>query len=492
MSKPKFKALIFDADKKNTNTEKANGDTASNSEAVANEKSSPENDIQLGVKDLVSRLSRPAVDLPVKVVIIPRNKIVFNEKNDYEQKDIESLADSILRYRLQNIPSGYYDEESDLYVLKNGERRTRALDYLLDKYQNCRVDEKNTEEYQLYLKNVSRFENGYPFNVTNTIDSGMEKSAVETELDGIDEELCLIDANNEARSDQNERLFHIEKKKRLLERRAALLKETGVEVVETGIIKSIAESEGISERQVRKYTAVANLIPELRELFESKQISLNDGASYASLSEEDQRRIVSLLRAGEEGNAQEIQNLNEKLKQIEADKEAERKKYEEQIELLKREKEEKEQGVSLLVEATRRQAEEEKNKIRAEIEEEFRKASPDPEQVTALKNRLSLAENKEKNALAALEKERENAKKKAEEIKDLRSQLRATETKVKTELDYAQIKTEIIYKNCIDNVNKALDEFDSLTANTGISTVAQDFNALIIRLEQIRGTLQKN
>ena len=130
---------------------------------------------------------------------------------------------------------------------------------------------------------------------------------------------------------------------------------------------------------MQKYNAVATLVPELQELFKEKEITLNDGEFYSSLTTEDQLRIVDLIRSGEQGSAREIQQLNKQLKEAEEEKLRAQEAYEEKLQQLKEEKESQEEAVAAIVEATKRQAEEEKSRIRAEIEEQYRKDMPDPE-----------------------------------------------------------------------------------------------------------------
>ena len=118
------------------------------------------------------------------------------------------------------------------------------------------------------------------------VNSVLEAGEEFTELEEIDHRLILIDCNVENRNNPDERLRHIQEKKELLERRKALTGTT------ENINRTIAQSEGITERQVQKYNAVATLVPELQELFKEKEITLNDGEFYSSLTTEDQLRIV--------------------------------------------------------------------------------------------------------------------------------------------------------------------------------------------------------
>lgn len=421
---------------------------------------------------------------------VPRKKIVFNKENDYGQEEIESLGNSILRYKLQNIPSGYYDEELDQYILQNGERRTRALDYLLEKYRDCPETEKSTEEYKLYEKNVKLYEKGYPFNINENI----EDTEALSEVEKIDYQLRLIDCNTEHRNDQAERARHIQEKKELLEKRKML---TGASDT-ININKEIAKSEGISERQVQKYNAVATLIPELKELFDSRQLSLNDGAYYANLPEVDQQRIVELLQVGELGSAKEIQALNEKLKEKEAEIEQVRDSMQRDLEKVTNEKNAKEEAISTLVEAAKRQAAEEQARIRTELEEEYRKNAPDPEQISALNTRLLTSEDRCKNAVQELTKEKEKAKKKDDEIKALKKELEEIakkedkNTEVEVENKKEKIKAEIIYaRNHVDLQERVAAYISFATTNKLLEPeiTIHDISELLRPLEELQKKL---
>lgn len=430
----------------------------------------------MGIQGLLER-DRQAVSLngkAVNVKLVPREKLIFNKSNDYEQKDIESLAASILMIGLQNFPSGYYNEDLDQYILENGERRTRALDFLIAKYKDS-VDFEN-RDYQLYVKNVKRYERGYPLYVNSVLEAGEEF----TELEEIDHRLILIDCNVENRNNPDERLRHIQEKKELLERRKALTGTT------ENINRTIAQSEGITERQVQKYNAVATLIPELQELFKEKEITLNDGEFYSSLTTEDQLRIVDLIRSGEQGSAREIQQLNKQLKEAEEEKLRAQEAYEEKLQQLKEEKESQEEAVAAIVEATKRQAEEEKSRIRAEIEEQYRKDMPDPEQISALRTRLEESDDKYKKTLDILEKEKNKASKKEEEIRELKEELEALQAAQEPQKDVEKIKAELTYKQCCESLLRGINQLSqSVPSHIEQTVITKDINDLVCKLQAI-------
>ena len=81
--------------------------------------------------------------------------------------------------------------------------------------------------------------------------------------------------------------------------------------------KKISEELKISDRQVKKYKAISKLIPELQKKFDENNISLNDGANYAQLTEDEQRQILALIEAGEK--KEDIEVLYQKIKSISTD-----------------------------------------------------------------------------------------------------------------------------------------------------------------------------
>lgn len=437
----------------------------------------PEEKADMGIPSLLVRESQTGKTegKAITIKLVPREKLIFNKNNDYEQKNIESLAASILMLGMQNFPSGYYNEELDQYILENGERRTRALDLLLEKYKDYPEDSED-KDYLQYRKNIKRYEKGYPMHVNSVLEVGEEFS----ELDEIDHRLILIDCNVENRDDPEERLRHIQEKKELLERRKAL---TGSA---ENINRIIAQSEGISERQVQKYNAVATLVPELQELFKEKEITLNDGEFCAKLTDDEQRQIAELIKAGESGTAKELQQLNEQLQETEREKQKAQEEYEKKLRQLKEEQESQEEAVAAIVEATKRQAEEEKSRIRAEIEEQYRKSMPDPEQISALQTRLKESADKYKKTLDILEKEKNKASKKEEEIRELKQELEALQAAQEPQKDVEKIKAELTYKQCCESLLRGINQLSqSVPSHIEQTVITKDINDLVCRLQAI-------
>ena len=83
---------------------------------------------------------------------IPREKIIFNENNDFSMENIEELANSLLKNGLEHNLTGHYDDDRDLYILESGERRIRALDLLNSKFGSVtRINELPESEQENFV-----------------------------------------------------------------------------------------------------------------------------------------------------------------------------------------------------------------------------------------------------------------------------------------------------------------------------------------------------
>lgn len=439
------------------------------------------------IADMMGKLNEPlSSEKAVNVKIIPRSKIVFHANNDYTQDNIEKLADSILKLKLQNIPSGYYDEEQDVYVIENGERRTRALDLLIATYTSPDADTES-RNFKLYCANVKRFEQGYPFNL-------MERREAERPLSRLDEvvsQLRLEDANLEARFDADERAMHIQKRIELLREYNALVGEEE----QINIPEDIAESFSITKRQAFKYTAVAtNLIPELQDEFQKKNINLNSASSMASLPEEMQYLILKMIQSGEKVNLNETKEIQEKLERLQQEKDCMLQEKENQIAALKEEKARVEASVDTIVKSVQEVADKERAQLRAQLEEEFRKDIPDPEKVTTLEKQLEDVAQKHKSAIQQLEKSKRNSAEKDVEIAKLKSEMEQMQKGLTNDDAVKRVKTELGYQSVLKLLNEAFDSYKAFVVENreildliqGNDKVREDIGGLVARIKDIR------
>jgi actin, putative len=267
---------------------------------------SPNKEEATEVEKIVTKLEEPSVSMPFNFKFIARDQIEFNSNNSFEQKDIDKLADSILNLGLIHNLEATYDEEKDKYILDSGERRTRALDSLFERFNEENIQKEPDNLIALFNKNISGFKKGYPVNVKRV-------SEETSKLDMIDAELRLIAANIEVRDDDSiKRLENISKYKSLLQQKNVLLPADS----QININAYIAEKEEISERQVRKYNNVLSLIPELQELFKTGDVTLSDSPSLAKLTESEQLEIANLIASGQKLNAKEYQILKDKSEEL--------------------------------------------------------------------------------------------------------------------------------------------------------------------------------
>jgi GDSL-family lipase/acylhydrolase len=267
---------------------------------------SPNKEEATEVEKIVTKLEEPSVSMPFNFKFIARDQIEFNSNNSFEQKDIDKLADSILNLGLIHNLEATYDEEKDKYILDSGERRTRALDSLFERFNEENIQKEPDNLIALFNKNISGFKKGYPVNVKRV-------SEETSKLDMIDAELRLIAANIEVRDDDSiKRLENISKYKSLLQQKNVLLPADS----QININAYIAEKEEISERQVRKYNNVLSLIPELQELFKTGDVTLSNSPSLAKLTESEQLEIANLIASGQKLNAKEYQILKDKSEKL--------------------------------------------------------------------------------------------------------------------------------------------------------------------------------
>ena len=246
-----------------------------------------------------------------KIEYINIDRIKRNEKNFYEIVDIESLAEDIKLNGLNhNLVVRKLD--NDMYELISGERRYTALSKL--------VNEGNKEFNLVPCKFI--------------------------ESNDIDSEIILIQANAQSRElTEVEKLTQVERLQELYK-----IKKKNGEKVPGKIRDIIANDLNLSATQVGRYERINNkLIPELKAVIEQGNLTIANASEFSSLSEENQRVILSIIDDKTNMSKQEAVDLKNKLKKIEEEKELELKKAYEEKELeLKRLEEEKKNQVSKL------------------------------------------------------------------------------------------------------------------------------------------------
>ena len=232
---------------------------------------------------------------------IPREKIIFNENNDFSMENIEELANSLLKNGLEHNLTGHYDDDRDLYILESGERRIRALDLLNSKFGSVtrinELPESEQENFVLFRSNIlPLLTEGIPFKVNSFSKEHNDENG--NRLDEIRSELRKYATNLDVRQfTPKERSEYISKVKKLLEEEASLLGKNKVTKDE------IADAIGISRRQLHKYELLDSLIPRFKELFENKKLRIEAVSTLSGLTEEEQQVICNRIDSEDDAQA---------------------------------------------------------------------------------------------------------------------------------------------------------------------------------------------
>ena len=232
---------------------------------------------------------------------IPREKIIFNENNDFSMENIEELANSLLKNGLEHNLTGHYDDDRDLYILESGERRIRALDLLNSKFGSLtrinELPESEQENFILFRSNIlPLLTEGIPFKVNSFSKEHNDENG--NRLDEIRSELRKYATNLDVRQfTPKERSEYISKVKKLLEEEASLLGKNKVTKDE------IADAIGISRRQLHKYELLDSLSPRFKELFENKKLRIEAVSTLSGLTEEEQQDICNRIDSEDDAQA---------------------------------------------------------------------------------------------------------------------------------------------------------------------------------------------
>lgn len=227
-----------------------------------------------------------------KIEYIDIDKIIRNEKNFYEINNIDDLVEDIsingLNHNLVVRPT-----DKGLYELISGERRYTALKELVNKGEE-------------------RFKK-VPCKISN--------------LNDLDSEIVLIQANAQSRElSEADKLKQVQRLTELYN----MKKKKGEKV---GKIRDIISKDtGLSPTQVGRYSTInKKLIPELKSVLEQGNLSIANASEFAVLSEENQKIILNIIQNEVSISKSEANELKNKFKKIEEEKQVLIKKEEEYI-----------------------------------------------------------------------------------------------------------------------------------------------------------------
>lgn len=297
-----------------------------------------------------------------KVEYIDINDIKRNEKNFYEIVNVDELAEDIKMNGL-NHNLVVRKLENGTYELISGERRYTALNKLVQEGNNlfalvpCKVIEAND----------------------------------------IDAEIILIQANAQTRELTD--LEKLEQVKRLTE--LYKTKKANGENIPGRIRNMIANDLNLSATQVSRYESINNnLIPELKEILESDNLTIANASEFSTLSEDNQKVILDIINNKVELNKKEAIDLKNKLKEIEEEKEKEFKSRQ-----------------SIIEENARLKAKINENNVKSEEEIKQIEGQLRIEVKQELNNKYGCIIEEVKNQAKASNEEKERYKKELEELK---------------------------------------------------------------------------
>lgn len=276
---------------------------------------------------LVGQLSEEKEQSSFEIKYIPRNMLKDNKKifyPKYSKEKREKMKESILHFGLQQNLVVMYIRSENEYVVETGHNRMYSIDELIEDFKD--YQDKESDEYKLYLKNVDEYsKRGYPCKVagiieeekTYEIEENEDLSNVADEV--VDSEIRARITNDIRRSDDEitpaDRAANIERLAKLYTRKNLGKKRSE----KINVNEQIAKDLGIDKRQVANYKSIGKLIPGLRKAFDDNQISLKDGSSYAQLSEDEQQTILTLIESGKKVSRSEVNALKNERAKLETD-----------------------------------------------------------------------------------------------------------------------------------------------------------------------------
>ncbi len=273
-----------------------------------------------------------------QIKIIPRKKIRTNKKNCYGIREVERLKESILQFGLQQNLTVVYSLEEDMYIIEAGHRRCQALDELIEEFSGVTVTPENEvqvishysnvddnsgnltlpeqqndnsgafnapERIALYLKNVKPYEVGYPCKINSFLKDEEDYDGVETEATLLSEARLIITNEDVRSTNPAEKAAAVARLEEIYQKLNIGKKKSE----KINVMKKVADDLNISKNQVAQYKSFNNLLPELKDEFDKKNITLTEGSEIGKLNEEEQRQILDALRAGEKVSLNEIKAL---------------------------------------------------------------------------------------------------------------------------------------------------------------------------------------
>ena len=231
---------------------------------------------------------------PYHFAEIPRDLIRPNEMNkDFSQKKIEELKNSILANSVGLVHNlrVVYESPTNTYRLISGERRYRAIMSMTE------------EEYN------RKFPAGIPAMVIN-----------ESDINAIDEEIALIEANALTRSaEEGISTKHFERLYDLYKLKSSDSEES------VNMLNLLAEKLNMSPSTIQRVKNVVDTEPEIRELYDEKKLSLVTAEKLVQVNPTGQKIAAQLVEDTGNITKEQIDALKEQFPQSRKERQQRRK-----------------------------------------------------------------------------------------------------------------------------------------------------------------------
>lgn len=216
-----------------------------------------------------------------KIVEIEVDKILVNEDNFYDTKEITELKESIKNFGLQHNLTVKYIDETDTYKLLSGHRRFKAIKELIEE------GIININSVPCRIEDVSELE----------------------------EKLILITSNSTSRVlTSYEKMKQVEEVKKI----ALEIKNNSNGKIKGKTRDFVSNVLNMSNSEVARYDAISNnLDEEIKEELKEEAISTDTAYTISKMNNDGQEKVKKVIKKAKESNKKVTKKDIEEMKELE-------------------------------------------------------------------------------------------------------------------------------------------------------------------------------
>ncbi len=216
-----------------------------------------------------------------KIVEIEVDKILVNEDNFYDTKEITELKESIKIFGLQHNLTVKYIDETDTYKLLSGHRRFKAIKELIEE------GIININSVPCRIEDVSELE----------------------------EKLILITSNSTSRVlTSYEKMKQVEEVKKI----ALEIKNNSNGKIKGKTRDFVSNVLNMSNSEVARYDAISNnLDEEIKEELKEEAISTDTAYTISKMNNDGQEKVKKVIKKAKESNKKVTKKDIEEMKELE-------------------------------------------------------------------------------------------------------------------------------------------------------------------------------